>query len=131
MVGGGGSLHLTVLTHLPTLAARMQSLLRRTLGSSGRLAPRVAAAVAACGVAAAAAVGTVSMDAPPSALSPAEFRAFKLAKIEHITHNTALYRCAPPPVRACTLRQQAYTNASNRRRTFVHGVHVLRQVCAA
>jgi hypothetical protein len=70
----------------------MQSLLRRTLGSGARLAPRAAAAFAACGVAAAA-VGTASMDAPPSALSPAEFRAFKLAKIERINHNTALYRC--------------------------------------
>ena len=70
----------------------MQSLLRRTLHAGSRLGPRagVFAGAAALGLAA----GTATMDAPNSALSPAEFRPFKLTKIEKISHDTALYRCA-------------------------------------
>ena len=70
----------------------MQSLLRRTLHAGSRLGPRagVLAGAAALGLAA----GTATMDAPNSALSPAEFRPFKLTKIEKISHDTALYRCA-------------------------------------
>ena len=76
-------------------AAKMQAL-RRVVASGVRLGPR-SAAIAAAGVAAtAAAAGTASLDAPPSALSPTEFRAFKVQKIEHLSPNTALYRCALP-----------------------------------
>ena len=75
----------------PTRA--MQTLLRRTLQAGARLAPRagVFAGAAALSVAAA---GTASLDAPAPALSPAEFRPFKLTKVEKITHDTSLYRCA-------------------------------------
>jgi hypothetical protein len=71
----------------------MQTLLRRTLQAGARLAPRagVFAGAAALSVAAA---GTASLDAPAPALSPAEFRPFKLTKVEKITHDTSLYRCA-------------------------------------
>jgi hypothetical protein len=72
----------------------MQALLRRTLQSGARLGPRAAAAAGAGAVGVAALGTSTSLDAPPSALSPAEFRAFKVTKIERISHNTALYRCA-------------------------------------
>ena len=70
----------------------MQSLLRRTLHAGSRLGPRagVLAGAAALGLAA----STATLDAPNSALSPAEFRPFKLTKVEKISHDTALYRCA-------------------------------------
>ena len=70
----------------------MQSLVRRTLHAGSRLGRvgALAAGAAALGLAA----GTASLDAPQSALSPAEFRPFKLTKIEKISHDTALYRCA-------------------------------------
>ena len=71
----------------------MQSLVRRTLHAGARLGPRVGLLAGAAALSLAT-VGTASLDAPPSALSPAEFKAFKLTKIEKISHDTALYRCA-------------------------------------
>jgi hypothetical protein len=70
----------------------MQALLGRTLREGARLGPRVVAAAGAAALGAS--QWPVAMDAPQSALSPSEFKAYKLVKIEPITHNTALYRCA-------------------------------------
>ena len=72
----------------------MQSLVRRTLHAGARLGPRGVGVLAGAAALSLAAAGTATLDAPPSALSPAEFKPFKLTKIEKISHDTALYRCA-------------------------------------
>ena len=69
--------------------------MHRLASLRGHLFPAAALAVGALGAVAALAPAEAAA-APPSPLSPQEFRPFKLAAIERVSHNTAVYRFALP-----------------------------------
>lgn len=96
----------------------MQSLLRRTLQAGARLGPRAGVVAGAAALLA----STATLDAPAAALSPGEFKPFKLAKIEKVSHDTSLYRCAcdrasVPQGRALTRSHVALRCQTPRRRS--------------